>query len=93
LYVDNKGKFHLISKNGRIEKSVDAHQGAALTGRWSYDGAGLLTGKMLAVQSTYHIHCIYRLQMFLVVFNPYSLIIKLLWHVPSIMDSLIFLPQ
>ncbi|XP_023711172.2 intraflagellar transport protein 80 homolog isoform X2 [Cryptotermes secundus] len=37
------GKFHLISKNGRIEKSVDAHQGAALTGRWSYDGAGLLT--------------------------------------------------
>ena len=32
-----------------LEKSVDAHQGAALTGCWSYDGAGLLTGKLPAV--------------------------------------------
>jgi hypothetical protein len=70
---------------------VDAHQGAALTGRWSYDGAGLLTGKMLAVQSTYHIHCIYSLQMFLIVFNPYSSNVKLLWHVLPIMDNFIFL--
>ncbi|KAJ9601817.1 hypothetical protein L9F63_000045 [Diploptera punctata] len=37
------GKFHLISRNGRIEKTVEAHKGAVLAGRWSYDGAGLLT--------------------------------------------------
>lgn len=70
---------------------MDAHQGAALTGRWSYDGAGLLTGKMLAVQSTYHIYCMYRLHMFLVVFNPYSSNVKLLWSVSPVMDNLAFL--
>ncbi|XP_069692429.1 intraflagellar transport protein 80 homolog isoform X2 [Periplaneta americana] len=43
LITSADGKFHLINKNGRIEKSVEAHQGAVLTGRWSYDGAGLLT--------------------------------------------------
>ncbi|XP_049774478.1 intraflagellar transport protein 80 homolog isoform X1 [Schistocerca cancellata] len=37
------GKFHLVNKNGRIEKSVDAHKGAIFSARWSYDGAGLLT--------------------------------------------------
>ncbi|RXG60139.1 Intraflagellar transport protein 80-like protein [Armadillidium vulgare] len=29
------GKFHIINKLGRIEKSVEAHKGACLTGRWS----------------------------------------------------------
>lgn len=38
------GKFHLIGKSGRIEKSVEAHKGAALVGQWSPDGASLLTG-------------------------------------------------
>ncbi|XP_018019947.1 intraflagellar transport protein 80 homolog [Hyalella azteca] len=38
------GKFHLVSRKGRIEKSVDAHQGAALAGRWSHDGSSILTG-------------------------------------------------
>ncbi|GLG95764.1 F-box-like/WD repeat-containing protein ebi [Gryllus bimaculatus] len=37
------GKYHLINKNGRFEKTVEAHKGAILSGRWSYDGAGLLT--------------------------------------------------
>ncbi|XP_063236778.1 intraflagellar transport protein 80 homolog isoform X2 [Bacillus rossius redtenbacheri] len=37
------GKFHLIGKSGRVEKSVDAHKGAVLAGRWSHDGAGFLT--------------------------------------------------
>ncbi|XP_045512280.1 intraflagellar transport protein 80 homolog isoform X4 [Pieris brassicae] len=38
------GKFHIVNHNGRIEKSVVAHQGACLTAQWSPDGAGLLTG-------------------------------------------------
>lgn len=37
------GKFHLIGKTGRVEKSVEAHKGAVLSGRWSYDGSALLT--------------------------------------------------
>lgn len=44
MFTAKKGRFHLIGRNGRIEKSVEAHKGAALVGRWSYDGAGLLTG-------------------------------------------------
>ena len=39
------GKVHLIGKTGRVEKSVDAHKGAVLSGRWSYDGSALLTGR------------------------------------------------
>ena len=38
------GKFHLISRNGRIEKSVEAHRGAVLSGRWSFDGSAMVTG-------------------------------------------------
>lgn len=38
------GKFYLISKTGRVEKAVEAHVGAVLSVRWSYDGASLLTG-------------------------------------------------
>lgn len=37
------GKFYLISKSGRIEKSVDAHRGAVLAGKWSHDGTALVT--------------------------------------------------
>ena len=37
------GKFHLTSKSGRVEKSVDAHRGAVLAGRWSYDGTAMAT--------------------------------------------------
>ncbi|CAM5174317.1 unnamed protein product, partial [Natator depressus] len=43
-------KFHLISKIGRVEKSVEAHCGAVLAGRWNYEGTALVTeavsGKM-----------------------------------------------
>ena len=38
------GKFHLISKTGRTEKSVEAHRGAVLACRWSHDGSALVTG-------------------------------------------------
>ncbi|KAK3513485.1 hypothetical protein QTP70_015507, partial [Hemibagrus guttatus] len=37
------GKFHLLSKTGRIEKSVEAHRGAVLANRWNYDGTALIT--------------------------------------------------
>ncbi|RVE48513.1 hypothetical protein evm_006824 [Chilo suppressalis] len=37
------GKFSIVNHNGRIEKNVNAHQGACLTAQWSPDGAGLLT--------------------------------------------------
>lgn len=46
LLTSADGRFHLIHKNGRFEKSVEAHKGAALVGQWSYDGAGLLTGRL-----------------------------------------------
>ncbi|KAG7215614.1 hypothetical protein INR49_022140 [Caranx melampygus] len=39
-----RGKFHLVSKLGRIEKSVEAHKGAVLAGKWNYDGTALITG-------------------------------------------------
>ena len=38
------GKFFIMSKNGKIEKSVDAHKGACICVKWSYDGAMLVTG-------------------------------------------------
>ncbi|CAL4111796.1 unnamed protein product, partial [Meganyctiphanes norvegica] len=37
------GKFYIVGRNGRIEKSVEAHRGAALAGKWSHDGQGMLT--------------------------------------------------
>lgn len=38
------GKFHIINRTGRIEKSVEAHRGAVLAGRWSHDGTAFVTG-------------------------------------------------
>lgn len=35
----------MISKSGRVEKSVEAHCGAVLAGRWNYEGTALVTGK------------------------------------------------
>jgi len=43
LLTATDGKFHLISANGRVEKSVDAHKGAVTSGRWSHDGLALVT--------------------------------------------------
>uniref|UniRef100_A0A673GGL4 Uncharacterized protein n=1 Tax=Sinocyclocheilus rhinocerous TaxID=307959 RepID=A0A673GGL4_9TELE len=37
------GKLHLVSKSGRVEKSVEAHRGAVLAGRWNHDGTALIT--------------------------------------------------
>ncbi|XP_030007718.1 intraflagellar transport protein 80 homolog [Sphaeramia orbicularis] len=43
VLTSTDGKFHLASKVGRIEKSVEAHKGAVLAGRWNYDGTALIT--------------------------------------------------
>ncbi|XP_018007068.1 intraflagellar transport protein 80 homolog [Hyalella azteca] len=44
LITADDGKFHLVNRKGHVEKSVAAHQGAALTGRWNHDGSSFLTG-------------------------------------------------
>ncbi|XP_006818726.1 intraflagellar transport protein 80 homolog, partial [Saccoglossus kowalevskii] len=43
VLTSTDGKFHLISRSGRVEKSVEAHKGAVLAGRWSYDGNAMVT--------------------------------------------------
>uniref|UniRef100_A0A8C4X7R3 Intraflagellar transport 80 homolog (Chlamydomonas) n=1 Tax=Erpetoichthys calabaricus TaxID=27687 RepID=A0A8C4X7R3_ERPCA len=43
VLTSTDGKFHLVSKSGRIEKSIEAHRGAVLAGRWNYDGTALVT--------------------------------------------------
>lgn len=37
------GSFKIISRTGRLERSVDAHRGACIALRWSYDGTALAT--------------------------------------------------
>ncbi|KJH48737.1 WD domain, G-beta repeat protein [Dictyocaulus viviparus] len=37
------GRIHFVNKNGKIEKSFEAHKGAVLQIRWSPDGTGLLS--------------------------------------------------
>ncbi|XP_018409467.1 PREDICTED: intraflagellar transport protein 80 homolog [Nanorana parkeri] len=44
VLTSSDGKFHLITKVGRVEKSVEAHSGAVLAARWNYDGTALVTG-------------------------------------------------
>ncbi|RZC39328.1 intraflagellar transport protein 80 -like [Asbolus verrucosus] len=43
LITSADGKFHIMNRSGRIERSIDAHKGAILVGQWGNDGAGLLT--------------------------------------------------
>ncbi|XP_056296765.1 intraflagellar transport protein 80 homolog isoform X2 [Pseudoliparis swirei] len=43
VLTSTDGKFHLTTKIGRVEKSVEAHKGAVLAGRWNYDGTALIT--------------------------------------------------
>jgi len=44
LYFDLLGKFCFLNKNGRIEKTVEAHRGATICVRWSPDGSQFATG-------------------------------------------------
>ncbi|VDM93081.1 unnamed protein product, partial [Litomosoides sigmodontis] len=41
--TSTEGKFYICNRNGRIEKVVEAHQGAILSGRWSHDGSTFVT--------------------------------------------------
>ncbi|XP_075535899.1 intraflagellar transport protein Oseg5 isoform X2 [Dermacentor variabilis] len=43
LVTASDGKLYLLSKNGRIEKAIDAHRGAVLAGQWSPDATALVT--------------------------------------------------
>lgn len=38
------GSFKIVGRSGRVEKSVEAHRGAVVTLRWTYDGTALATG-------------------------------------------------
>lgn len=42
--ISSLGKFCFVNKNGRIEKSVEAHRGATICIRWSPDGSQFATG-------------------------------------------------
>lgn len=45
LLGSSDGKLHLFSlKSGRIEKSVDAHEGAVLSSKWSPDSSAIASG-------------------------------------------------
>ncbi|XP_026825249.1 intraflagellar transport protein 80 homolog isoform X2 [Ooceraea biroi] len=43
LITTTDGKYHLVKRNGRIDKTISAHEGATTLGKWSYDGSALLT--------------------------------------------------
>lgn len=44
VMASNDGKIFIMSKNGKIEKSVEAHNGTCICCRWSYDGTMIVTG-------------------------------------------------
>ncbi|KAL8593908.1 hypothetical protein ACOMHN_048345 [Nucella lapillus] len=43
VLTSTDGKIHIINRSGRVEKTTEAHKGAVLSGRWSYDGTALVT--------------------------------------------------
>ncbi|XP_016984193.1 intraflagellar transport protein 80 homolog [Drosophila rhopaloa] len=43
LISSNDGRFVILNKSARVERSISAHGAAISSGRWSPDGAGLLT--------------------------------------------------
>ncbi|CAF0799987.1 unnamed protein product [Adineta steineri] len=44
VLATSDGKFCFVNKNGRIEKTVEAHRGATICVRWSPDGSQFATG-------------------------------------------------
>lgn len=44
LLTSADGRFYLINKTGRIERSIEGHKGAVLVGQWNNDGSGFMTG-------------------------------------------------
>lgn len=43
LITSSDGRFVILNKNARVERNITAHTGVITSGRWSPDGAGLLT--------------------------------------------------
>ncbi|KAL7739708.1 hypothetical protein ACLKA6_012690 [Drosophila palustris] len=43
LISSNDGRFVILNKSARVERSISAHTAAISSARWSPDGAGLLT--------------------------------------------------
>ncbi|XP_064538998.1 intraflagellar transport protein 80 homolog [Drosophila montana] len=43
LICSNDGRFIILNKSARVERSISGHTAAISSGRWSPDGAGLLT--------------------------------------------------
>lgn len=43
LICSGDGRFIILNKSARVERNVSAHSGSIVAGRWSPDGAGLLT--------------------------------------------------
>ncbi|XP_028898144.1 intraflagellar transport protein 80 homolog [Zeugodacus cucurbitae] len=43
LICSNDGRLIILNKSARVERNISAHSAAISTGRWSPDGAGLLT--------------------------------------------------
>lgn len=43
LITSNDGRFVILNRSSRVERNVSAHTAAITQGRWSPDGAGLLT--------------------------------------------------
>lgn len=43
LITSSDGRFIILNKSARVERNIAAHSTAITTGRWSPDGAGLLT--------------------------------------------------
>jgi len=37
------GSFKIMGRNGRVEKSVDAHKGAVISIKWNYEGTAVVT--------------------------------------------------
>lgn len=49
LITSSDGRFVILNKNARVERNITAHNGVITTGRWSPDGAGLLTAGLFLI--------------------------------------------
>lgn len=43
MITSGDGRFIILNRSARVERNITAHTGAISSGRWSPDGAGLLT--------------------------------------------------
>lgn len=58
LITSSDGRFVILNKNARVERNITAHTGVITTGRWSPDGAGLLTAGLFPKCSVQYRSCI-----------------------------------